>query len=161
MIPLILQRNLMKSAFHILLFGACVLLTAPVQAQWGNPYGYGRRSAVPNTPTPQKKQEPPTAEEIVDLQMDRLTEDLGLDVFEQAVVKTIMVKYVKKRLDLQHQQLDAREVREVLDDLQQQQDNEFKTSLSPEKYEKYMSLRESNSKKKKRKKKKKKDKDKT
>ena len=162
MIPVVLQRNSMRPAFHILLLGACLLFIAPAQAQYGyNPYGYGRRSAVPNTPTPQKKQEPPTAEEIVDLQMDRLTEDLGLDVFEQAVVRTMLVKYVKKRLELQILQLDPRETREALEKIQLEQDAEFKTSLSPDKYALYESFRESKGKKKKKKKKKKKDKDKT
>ena len=153
--------NYMKAAFHILALCFCLFLALPVEAQYGyNPHGYGRRSAVPNSPTPQKKQEPLTAEEIVDLQMDRLTEDLGLDDFEQAVVRTMMVKYVKKRLELQILQLDPRETRESLEKLQLEQDAEFKENLSPEKFDIYMSLREKNGKKKK-KRKKKKEKDKS
>ena len=142
------QHQIMKAAFHIIAIVFCLLFSLPAEAQYGyNPYGYGRRSTVPNTPTPQKKQDPPTADEIVDLQMERLTEDLGLDVFEQAVVRTLMVKYVKKRLELQILQLDQRDTREALDQIQIEQDAEFKASLAPEKFEKYMELREQNGKK--------------
>ncbi|MEM7381919.1 MAG: hypothetical protein AAF361_12075, partial [Bacteroidota bacterium] len=88
-----------KNYFLTILFA---LLFIPVaEAQYGYGYGnsyYGRRggrSAIPQTATPERKAEPLTAEEIVANEMPKINEALELNDFEQAVVASILTKYIQ------------------------------------------------------------------
>ncbi len=134
------------------------------QYGYGNGYGngYGRgRSAVPQAQESPREEKPLTAEEIVDLRMPSITENVGLNPFEEAVVRTSLVKHVQQRIELQILKLEGNDLREALEKIQKSQDEELKTGLPQEKYDAFIAFQERNFKKTKKKKKKKKSKDKT
>ena len=142
-----------------------LLVSVPIQAQvgMGNPYGtpYGRqqRSSLPQGPEYNPEEEKPrTAEEIVDSQMPLIMEAVELNPFEEAVVRSILEKYVQKRIELQILGLDADTTRESLEKIKREQDEELKQSLSSDKFEAFMALYENGKKGRKAKKKKKKSK---
>ena len=142
-----------------------ILLALPVQAQvgMGNPYGdpYGRRqrSSIPTGPEYNPEDDRPrTAEEIVESQMPQIKEAVELNPFEEAVVRSILEKSVQKRIELQILGLDEDTTRESLEKIKQEQDEELKQSLSPEKFEAFMALYDKGKKARKSKKKKKKSK---
>lgn len=145
------------------LFGVVLLLTfhAGAQVGYGNPYGspYGRqqRTAIPRGPEYNPEDDKPkTAEEIVDSQMPQIMEAIELNAFEEAVVRSILEKYVQKRIELQILGLDEDKTRETLEKIKQEQDEELRQSLSPEKFDAFMALYETGKKDRKAKKKKKK-----
>ena len=115
-----------------------LLLAVPaLHAQYGrNGYDmYGRRqSIVPQTNEPQKKAEPMTAEEMVELEMPKITDAIGLNDFEQAVLKSILTKYVQQRIETQILDLGPEKTREVFESIQLKQDEELKASLSEDQY---------------------------
>ncbi len=124
---------------------------------------FGRqRSAIPQGPTAsQQEPESLTAEEYVEKEMPKFIETMGLDPFEEAVVRSILVKSVQKRMELQILNLEEKKMREEFDKTIKEQDAELKASLPPEKYQIYMEMRENPSKaQRKQKKKKRKDKSK-
>ncbi|NKI32125.1 hypothetical protein [Croceivirga thetidis] len=143
----------MKNIIHILPLFIVLFLTTECLAQFGNPYGnpnmnrFGRgRTAIPQTQTPQKEPEPLTAEEYVDTQMPRLVETLELGPFEEAVMRTTLVKYVQKRMELQILQLEPQKMKEEFEKLGKLQNEELEAGLPPEKYEAYLKLVENPSK---------------
>ena len=85
---------------------AC-LLGAETFAQFGNPMGmqgnrFGRqRSQIPAAHETPPEPEKLSAEELVEKQMPEISETVGLDPFEQAVVKTILTNAVQKKMELQ------------------------------------------------------------
>ena len=155
----------MKKSNTLLLL--LLLIFAPsLEAQYGygSPYGgrYGRqRSTLPQAQSPPKKAEPKTADELVDAQMPKIVEDLELDPFEEAVVRTTLVKYVQQRIELQILELEPQKMKEELEKIQRDQDAELKAGLPEEKYNSYIELQERGLKARKKKKKKKKKKDKS
>lgn len=139
----------MKKLIHILPLFVLLFLATECVAQFGNPYGnrYGRgRTAIPQTQTPQKEPEPLTAEEYVETQMPKLVETLELDPFEEAVVRSTLVKYVEKRMQLQILQLEPQKMKEEFEKLGKMQNEELEAGLPPEKYEAYLKLIENPSK---------------
>ncbi|MGX1930399.1 hypothetical protein [Flagellimonas sp. 2504JD4-2] len=133
------------------------------QYGYGNPYGnrYGRRvSAVPQTPNPPKEEEPLTAEEIVDQQMPSITEALELNPFEEAVVRTTLVKSVQQRIELSILKLEPNKIKEEIEKIRDTQDAELKAGLPEDKYLAFVELQENQFKAKRKKKKKKKKKSK-
>lgn len=152
---------------QLLLFGILCLafLTSNdlmAQYGYGSPYGsrYGRQQRiVPNAgPTPSQKEEtPPTAEEIVDEQMPSISEELGLDPFEQAVVRTSLLSSVQQKIELQILQLEPLKMKEEFEKIDAQLDKELKAGLPEEKYNAFVELQKNSFKGKKKKKKKKKD----
>lgn len=133
---------------------------------YGSGYGYGRgygrqRSIVPQGPQETKKEDPLTAEEIVDLQMPKITEELGLDPFEQAVVRTTLEKSVQQSIELQILELEPQKMREEVEKIKERQDAELKAGLPEEKYLAYLELQKNKFKAKKKKKEKKKKKKKS
>lgn len=154
----------MKLNLSLLIFLLGALLSSELHAQFMNQNRFGRgRSAIPRGPTA-AEQEPEklTAEEIVELEMPKLIETMSLDPFEQAVVRTVLVTSVKKRMELQILQLEPKKMREEYEKTIKQQDAELEASLPPEKYKIYLEMRENPSKtKRKQKKKKKKEKNQT
>ena len=148
--------------FLALLMGILSINEVVAQYGYGSPYGsrYGRqRSMVPQAgPTESKKDEtPPTAEEIVDEQMPSITEALGLDPFEQAVVRTSLVQSVQQRIELQILQLEPLKMKEEVEKIEKRQNEELKAGLPEDKYNAFLDLQENrfNAKKVKKKKKKK------
>ncbi|MDH3699229.1 MAG: hypothetical protein OEQ81_11225 [Flavobacteriaceae bacterium] len=135
------------------------LINGAVLAQVGSPYRqYGTRGApvVPRTnERPMEDPEALTAEERVDQQMPKILEVLELNPFEEAVLRSILTKYVQKRIELQILALDPDKNREALEKMQLEQDEELKQSLPPEQYEALQDLYKNNGKVKKKKKKKK------
>lgn len=141
--------------FLVLLF--LILLSLPVQAQvgYGYPYGQRRGSSLPRGPEQGPEEAKPlTAQEIVEKQMPMILDAVELNPFEEAVVRSILTKYVQKRIELQILELDQETTRETLERIKREQDEELKQSLSPEKFDAFMSLYEDGKKAKKKKRKK-------
>ena len=147
----------MKKLIQFFLLASFFLLAEGIQAQFGYGNRFGRqRSAIPQGPTAaQQEPEPQTAEELVDEQMTKITEALELDPFEQAVVRSTLVKYVQKRIELQILKLEPKKMQEEYQKLQKLQDEEMKSGLPEEKYNAYIDLFKNPSKAKRKKKKKK------
>ena len=129
-----------------------------IHAQMGR-YGAfdSGRTSIPRGPGPEaQKEDPKTAEELVADQMPRITEALELNDFEQAVVSSILNKYVQQRIELQILELPPEQVKEAYEKISANQDAELKQGLPQEKYEGFMELIENGGKTKKAKKDKKK-----
>ena len=138
-------------------------LTTELQGQFMNQNRFGRgRSAIPQGPTAaQQEPEKLTAEQYVDQEMPKFIETMELDPFEEAVVRSILVKSVQKRMELQILKLEPQKMKEEYQKTIKEQDEELKASLPEDKYQIYLEMRENPSKaKRKQKKKKKKDKSK-
>jgi hypothetical protein len=132
-----------------------------VQAQYGYGSGYGnsgygrQRNTIPQATSQPEEPEPLTAEQIVDLEMPNITEAVGLNPFEEAIVRTSLIKTVQKRIELQILKLEPEKTREAIEKIQKEQDEELKTSLPEDKYEAFKQLQKDRFKTKKKKKKKK------
>ena len=148
-------------ANYILTFLIIFLAITDIQAQYGNGYGNGyggrQRNTMPQTPSPQEEPKALTAEQIVDNEMPNITEVVGLNPFEEAVVRTILTKYVQKRIELQILKLDPEQARAAMEKMVKDQEDELKSSLPEEKYEAFAQLQKDRFKSKKKKKKKNKD----
>ena len=135
------------------------LINGAVLAQVGSPYRqFGTRGAPVMPRTDERPREEPkalTAEERVDQQMPKILEVLEVNPFEEAVLRSILTKYVQKRIELQILALDPDKNQEALEKIQLEQDEELKQSLAPEQYEALQDLYKNNGKVKKKKKKKK------
>ncbi len=129
---------------HFLAILIIMLSGVALQAQFGNGmynnglgngmYGRGM-SAVPRTAEPEKKIEPQTAEQMVDAEMPALQEALDLNEFEQAVLKTILTKYVQEGIELRLLQLSPEKTWEGMESIAARQKEELKASLPEEKFE--------------------------
>jgi len=117
--------------------------TPGISAQIMNqsPYGPGRVATTPSMAETQRTEEPKTAEEIVDESMPDFTEALELNDFEQAVFRSVMLKYVKKRMELTILQLEREQAQEAYEKISKEEDEEMKLSLSEEKYAAFRELR--------------------
>ena len=144
-----------------------------VQGQFGmggfggygyNPYsGMGRmRSSVPRANVAAEPDAPLTAEDITELEMVKVKEVLVIDPFEEAILRSIVLEFTKKRIELQILKGDPKTLSESFRKLNDLENERLKTELSLATYEKLLELKERNFKKlkdnseKKRKKKKKK-----
>ena len=136
------------------------ILTLPsLEAQYGYGYrnGYGRqRAAIPQADTTPKKEDPLTAEEIVAREMPKLAEALELNEFENAVVSSILTKYVQQSIELRLLKLDADKTREAMEKIRINQKAELQAGLPEDKYEALVKIQQEGYKKKKKEKKKKK-----
>jgi hypothetical protein len=99
-----------------------------------------------------------TAEEMVANEMPKITEAIGLNDFEQAVVSSILTKYVQQRIELQILDLGPEKTREAYEIMRTKQEEELKAGLPEEKYNALLDYQENGFKKAKKKKKKKKNK---
>ncbi|MDT0539555.1 MULTISPECIES: hypothetical protein [Croceitalea] len=148
------MKVIIQVIFLILFLNAT---TIAAQYGYGNQYGRQRqRSAIPQTPTPTEEPKPKTAEELVDDQMPRISETLELDPFEQAVVRSTLVKYVTKRIELQILKLEPKKMQEEYEKLADLQTAELKAGLPEDKFNAFVELQEKRFQTKKKKKKKKK-----
>lgn len=154
----------MKNTQTIILFMLLIgLFSMPtLEAQYGNRYGnngYGRRqSTLPQAQETPKKEDPLTAEELVDERMPSITESIGLNPFEEAVVRTTLINSVRKRMELRILNLDPPKMQEELQKIVANQNEELKSGLPEDKFDAFQELQENrfNTKKTKKKKKKKK-----
>ena len=132
---------------------------------YGNGYGYGgsgrQRNTIPQVQETPKEPEKLTAAQIVDQEMPSITEKLGLNPFEEAVLSTTLKKYLQERIELQILELPADKMRESYEKITLKQDEELKAGLPADKYEAFVELQKSGFKKVKEKKKKRKNKSKT
>ncbi len=124
--------------------------------RFGNRFGGNGQSVVPQAQSAPKPPEPMTAEELVEERMPSITEALELNPFEEAVVRTTLVKYVQQRIELRILELEPDKMREEMQKISKNQDADLKAGLPEEKYESYVLLQENNFDTKKMKKKKKK-----
>ncbi|NAY91126.1 hypothetical protein GTQ34_04265 [Muricauda sp. JGD-17] len=136
------------------------------QFGYGNPMGrragFGRQqSIIPQSQSTPEETTPPTADELVDQQMPIITEALELDPFEEAVVRTTLVKSVQQRIELEILALDPLKMKEEVEKIKKRQDEEIKAGLPPDKFDAYLELQENKFKAKKKKKKKNKKKEKS
>ena len=141
-----------------LLLLTLTLFGSMVNGQFMNQNQFGRqRSAIPRGPTAaQQEPEKLTAEEYVEQEMPKLIETMDLDPFEEAVVRSVLVKSVQKRMELQILNLEPKKMKEAFEKTIRDQDAELKASLPPEKYQIYLDMRENPTKTKRKQKKKKK-----
>ncbi|MEH6680035.1 MAG: hypothetical protein V7724_05775 [Sediminicola sp.] len=138
----------MKTTKRFLALVSIVLLSLPATyAQYGygnggyGNNGYGRRqSSIPQAQQAPEKEEPLTAEEMVEGQMPAISEALGLNDFEKAVVATTLTKYLKQRMELQILQLDADQTRSALEKISLNQEADLKAGLPADKYEAFVEL---------------------
>ena len=145
------MKILLKSSFSRIVFLTVLLLFgSECFAQFGRgqqgfggrgAYGYGRqRSAIPQAQEAPKKEEPKTAEQIVDGTMPSIVEALQLNEFETAVLSSVLKKYVQERIEAQILKLPPEKMKEVYEKITERQDEELKAGLSPEKYEAFVEL---------------------
>jgi hypothetical protein len=137
--------NLKFLALLLILLGG-----SEIYAQYGygnNGYGsrggngYGRQgSSIPQAQTPAEEPKPKTAEELVDGEMPRITEALALNEFEQAVLSSVLKKYVQERIEAQILKLPPEKMAEVYESITKRQDEELKAGLPLEKYEAFVAL---------------------
>lgn len=144
----------------IFLFILMVSGTQLLSAQMGRYGMYGpQRSSIPRGPeAPAKEEEPKTAEELVAAEMPKITEALELNDFEQAVVSSILTKYVQQRIELQILNLPKDQTMAALEKISENQNSDLKQGLPEEKYQAFVELQENGFKGKKKRKKKKKEK---
>ena len=88
--------------------------------------------------------------------MPSITEKLGLNPFEEAVLSTTLKKYLQERIELQILELPADKMRESYEKITQKQDEELMAGLPADKYEAFVELQKNGFKKVKEKKKKRK-----
>jgi hypothetical protein len=125
----------------------------------GNPYGNPLRQ-MNQMPTRTEEQAPLTADDIVELSMNRIKETIELNAFEDAVIRSIMLEATKKRIELQILNLEPNEVKTVLEEIEKQEDFRLNKELPEVIYLQLQALKEegrSSSPKKKKKKKSKND----
>ena len=142
-----------KIKFLIVVF-ISLLAAGELQAQYGRGYGgggygygsgygygYGRqRSAIPQVQDTPKAPEPKTAEQIVDGEMPSISEALELNEFEEAVLSSVLKKYVQKRIEMQILELSPEQMREGMEKITEAQDEELKAGLPLEKYEAFVEM---------------------
>jgi len=136
--------------FLILFFFAA---TFYAEAQYG---AMGRRRIAPQTQDKPEPAEPMTAEELVEAEMPKLLEAIEFSDFEQAILKSILTKYVQQRIEIQILKLEPEKSREAYEQINLKQDEELKASLPADKFEALKEYRENRGKKSKSKKRKKK-----
>ncbi|MEJ2584874.1 MAG: hypothetical protein P8Z38_07465 [Robiginitalea sp.] len=127
-----------------LIFLLILVLTGSqlLSAQMGRYGTYGsQRSSIPRGPeAPAREEEPKTAEELVAEQMPRISEAMELNDFEQAVVSSILTKYVQQRIELQILNLPKDQTMAALEKIAKEQNRELEQGLPAEKYELFLAL---------------------
>lgn len=142
-----------SSSIKFLMLLTLVFTSSEIYAQYGygnggngygrGGYGYGRqRSAIPQAQETPKEPEPKTAEQLVNDEMPSITEALGLNDFEQAVLSSVLKKYVQERIEAQILKLPPDKMREVYENITKRQDEELKAGLPLEKYEAFVALQQ-------------------
>jgi len=143
---ILIQSNLVRIVFASIF----LLVGSESFAQFGRgqqgfggrgAYGYGRqRSTIPQAQEAPKKEEPKTAAQIVDETMPSITEAIGLNEFETAVLSSVLKKYVQERIEAQILKLPPEKMKEVYEKITERQDEELRAGLPLEKYEAFVEL---------------------
>ncbi|MDP2089594.1 MAG: hypothetical protein Q8J84_09365 [Flavobacteriaceae bacterium] len=81
-------------------------------------------------------------EEMINMQMEKIKPALDLDNLEAILVKNILIKYTKERMELRNQNLDRDVIIEKNKEISVKQDAELSDILSEEQLEKYKKLQE-------------------
>lgn len=81
-------------------------------------------------------------EEMINMQMEKIKTALDLDNLESILVKNILVKYTKERMELRNQNLEKEVMIEKNKEISAKQDSELAEILSEEQLEKYKKLQE-------------------
>ncbi|NAS13469.1 hypothetical protein [Poritiphilus flavus] len=132
-----------KNYFLSILFALLFIPIAEAQYGYGNNnFGRRGRSAIPQTATPERKAEPLTAEEIVANEMPKINEALELNDFEQAVVASILTKYIQQTIELRILDLEPDKMREGMEKIRKNQMAELKAGLPEDKYNALVELQE-------------------
>ncbi len=148
-----MKRVVKSSSIKFFILLSILFSSSEIYAQFGSGgggygygrggYGYGRqRSSIPQAQETAKEPEPKTAEQLVDGEMPSITEALELNDFEQAVMSSVLKKYVQERIEAQILQLPPEKMREVYEDITKRQDEELKAGLPLEKYEAFVALQQ-------------------
>lgn len=143
-----MKKVVQNSSFKFLILLSILFVSSETLAQFGrggmgnNGMNGMRRSTIPQAQEAPKEPEPKTAEDIVSEQMPSITEALGLNDFENAVVSSILKKYVQERIEAQILKLPPEKMREVYENIAKRQDEELESGLPPEKFEAFLALRE-------------------
>lgn len=139
------MKNISKNPSLKFILTLCILfIGTEFYGQFGNRGNqrgaFGRQSAIPRTQEPPPKEDPKTADEMVDEQMPSITEALDLNDFEVAVMASILKKYVRERIEMQILKLPPEKMREGFVKINERQTEELQTSLPPEKYAAFVDL---------------------
>lgn len=81
-------------------------------------------------------------EEMIKMQMEKIKPALDLDNLETILVKNILIKYTKERMELRNQNLEKEIMMEKNKEISIKQEEELSTILSEEQLEKYKKLQE-------------------
>jgi hypothetical protein len=114
------------------------------EAQYRNGYPNSGRS---NSIIPRSNDEKPepkalTAEEIVDNEMPKIKETAQLNPFEEAVVSSILTKYVQQRIELSILDLEPQKTKEKLEQIRKNQNEELEAGLPEDKYKLILEIQE-------------------
>ena len=145
-----MKKTIKCSGIRFFLILSVLLGSSEIYAQYGyggggyggrGNYGYGsQRSSIPQAQETQKEPEPKTAEQLVDSEMPRISEALALNDFEQAVLSSVLKKYVQERIEAQILKLPPEKMLEVYENITKRQDEELKAGLPLEKYEAFVAM---------------------
>lgn len=81
-------------------------------------------------------------EEMINMQMEKIKPALDLDNLEAVLIKNILIKYTKERMELRKQNLEREIMMEKNKEISIKQDEELSNILSEEQIEKYKKLQE-------------------
>mgnify|MGYP003393004781 CR=1 FL=1 len=81
-------------------------------------------------------------EEMINMQMEKIKPALDLDNLEAVLVKNILIKYTKERMELRKQNLEREIMIEKNKEISIKQEEELSNILSEEQIEKYKKLQE-------------------
>lgn len=107
----------------------------------GNPYGNSFRQ-MNQMPTRTEEQAPLTADDIVELSINRIKETIELNAFEDAVIRSIMLEATKKRIELQILNLEPNAVKTTLEEIEKQEDFRLNNELPEVIYLQLQALKE-------------------
>ena len=128
---------MMKARIQIILAFAFLLLGSSIaEAQYRNGYPYYGRpnSIIPRSNDEKAEPKALTASEMVANEMPKISEAADLNEFEEAVVTSILTKYVQQTIELRLLELETNKTRENLQKIKANQDAELKAGLPEEKY---------------------------
>jgi hypothetical protein len=81
-------------------------------------------------------------EEMINMQMEKIKPALDLDNLEAVLIKNILIKYTKERMELRKQNLERDIMIEKNKEISVKQEEELSNILSEEQIEKYKKLQE-------------------
>ena len=132
---MISKKQFSVTAFLLLL--GCFFVHAQYgnNGRYGNNNRYGRqRSNIPQAQAAPKEVKPKTAAEIVESQMPLIKEHIELSVFEDAVVSSVLTRYIQEKMNVLIMELGPEKNKEQFKKINEQQNQELKNGLPEDKY---------------------------